>query len=79
QAGRSQADQAASLYRFTRPLNEYFDMPGKIALIEMLWRVALEDGKLDKYEDALMHKLAGLLYVSPTDLMLAKQRALNGA
>ncbi|HEX5339468.1 MAG TPA: TerB family tellurite resistance protein, partial [Gammaproteobacteria bacterium] len=47
QAGRSQADQAASLYRFTRPLNEYFDMPGKIALIEMLWRVALEDGKLD--------------------------------
>ncbi|MGH8370984.1 MAG: TerB family tellurite resistance protein, partial [Gammaproteobacteria bacterium] len=74
QAGRTQSDQAVSLYRFTRPLNEYIDMPGKLALIEMLWQVALEDGKLDKYEDALMHKLADLLYVRPADLMLAKQR-----
>lgn len=78
QAGRSQADQAVSLYRFTRPLNQTLDMPGKIALIEMLWHVALEDGKLDKYEDALMHKLADLLYVPLADLMLAKERILNG-
>jgi uncharacterized tellurite resistance protein B-like protein len=78
QAGRSQADQAASLYRFTRPLNQSLDTPEKIALIEMLWQVALEDGRLDKYEDALVHKLADLLYVSPADLMLAKQRVLSG-
>lgn len=78
EAGRSQADQAASLYRFTRPLNQSLDTREKIALVEMLWRVALEDGRLDKYEDALVHKLADLLYVSPADLMLAKQRVLNG-
>jgi uncharacterized tellurite resistance protein B-like protein len=78
QAGRSQADQSVSLYRFTRPLNQTLDMPAKIALIEMLWQVALEDGKLDKYEDALMHKLADLLYVPLADLMLAKERILNG-
>ncbi|HET7923090.1 MAG TPA: TerB family tellurite resistance protein [Gammaproteobacteria bacterium] len=77
-AGRSHADQSVSLYRFTRPLNAALDMPGKLALIEMLWKVALEDGKLDKYEDALMHKLADLLYVPLADLMLAKQRVLNG-
>lgn len=78
QAGRSQADQSVSLYRFTRPLNQALDMPAKIALIEMLWQVALEDGKLDKYEDALMHKLADLLYVPLADLMLAKERILHG-
>jgi uncharacterized tellurite resistance protein B-like protein len=78
QAARTQSDQAVSLQRFTRPLNQYFDMPGKINLIEMLWQVALEDGKLDKYEDALMHKLADLLYVPLADLMLAKQRVLSG-
>jgi uncharacterized tellurite resistance protein B-like protein len=78
QAARAQSDQAVSLYRFTRPLNEYFDMPAKINLIEMLWQVAFEDGKLDKYEDALMHKLADLLYVPLADLMLAKQRVLSG-
>jgi uncharacterized tellurite resistance protein B-like protein len=78
QAASTQSDQAVSLYRFTRPLNQYFDMPDKLVLIEMLWQVALEDGKLDKYEDALMHKLADLLYVRPADLMLAKQRVLNG-
>lgn len=78
-AARSQSDQAVSLYPLTRPLNQHFDMPAKIELIEMLWRVALEDGKLDKYEDALMHKLADLLYVPPADLMLAKERVLNEA
>lgn len=78
QAARAQSDQAVSLYRFTRPLNQHFDMQGKIGLIEMLWQVALEDGNLDKYEDALMHKLADLLYVPLADLMLAKQRVLDG-
>ena len=36
----------------------------------------MQDGYLDKYEDALMHKLAELLYVPLEELMLAKQKAL---
>ena len=71
-AGRTESDQSVSLYRFTRLLNEHLDEPKKRTLMEMLWRVAYEDGSLDKYEDALMHKLAELLYVPLRELMLAK-------
>ncbi|MDE2235264.1 MAG: TerB family tellurite resistance protein [Gammaproteobacteria bacterium] len=75
-AGSSASDQCVSLYGFTKLLNEHLNPSGKQSLFEMLWRVAIEDGKLDKYEDALMHKLAELLYVPLRDLMLAKQKAL---
>ena len=74
-AGQAESDQAVSLYRFTRLLNDHLDEPEKLALLEMLWRVAYEDGTLDKYEDALMHKLAELLYVPIAALMLAKEKA----
>ncbi len=75
-AGRKESDHSVSLYRFTHLLNEHLDETKKRTLLEMLWKVAYEDGSLDKYEDALMHKLAELLYVPIADLMLTKQRAL---
>lgn len=75
-AGRTQSDQSVSLYHFTHLLNDHLDDSGKRTLLEMLWRVAYEDGVLDKYEDALMHKLAELLYVPLVDLIRAKDRAL---
>lgn len=74
-AGQAESGQAVSLSRFTRLLNDHLDEPEKLALLEMLWRVAYEDGTLDKYEDALMHKLAELMYVPITALMLAKEKA----
>ena len=77
-AGRTQSDQSVSLNHFTDLLNAHLDESRKRTLLEMLWRVAYEDGTLDKYEDALMHKLAELLYVPLVDLMRAKDRALAG-
>lgn len=74
--GAEESDRAVSLFRFTQLLNRNLDADAKLRLLEMLWRVAFGDGRLDKHEDALMHKLADLLYVPVTDLMLAKQRAL---
>lgn len=74
--GREQSDESVSLYRFTRVLNEHLGDAEKRTLLEMLWRVAYEDGVLDKYEDALMHKLAELLYVPLVELMYAKDRVL---
>ena len=76
-AGRTESDQSVSLYSFTHLLNEHLDEPKKRTLMEMLWRVAYEDGSLDKYEDALMHKLAELLYVPLRELMLAKHKAIT--
>ncbi|MDE2196605.1 MAG: TerB family tellurite resistance protein [Gammaproteobacteria bacterium] len=75
-SGEVESDRAVSLYGFIRVLNDQLGMPEKIALLEMLWRVAYGDGTLDKYEDALMHKIAELLYVPLADLMLARERVL---
>lgn len=73
-AARDESDRAVSLFRFTHLINQQFAMPDKLALMGMLWEVAYADGRLDKHEDALMHKLAELLYVPSGDLMLAKEQ-----
>ena len=72
---RSESDHTVSLFRFTHLINQHLEMPEKLALMGMLWEVAYADGRLDKHEDALMHKLADLLYVPLADLMAAKQQA----
>jgi len=74
-AAQSESDHAVSLFRFTHLINQHFEMPEKLALMGMLWDVAYADGRLDKHEDALMHKLADLLYVPIAELMAAKDRA----
>ena len=74
-AAQEESDHAVSLFRFTHLINQHFAMPDKLALMGMLWDVAYADGRLDKHEDALMHKLADLMYVPLADLMAAKDRA----
>ncbi|HEV7165928.1 MAG TPA: TerB family tellurite resistance protein [Gammaproteobacteria bacterium] len=74
-AARGESDHAVSLFRFTHLINQHLEMPEKIALMGMLWDVAYADGRLDKHEDALMHKLADLMYVPIKDLMAAKEMA----
>ncbi|MBU6470177.1 MAG: TerB family tellurite resistance protein [Gammaproteobacteria bacterium] len=75
--GMAESERAASLYRFVKLINQQFDADAKRGLLVMLWRLAYADGQLDKYEDALMHKLAELMYVPIVDLMRAKDLALQ--
>ncbi len=74
-AARRESDHTVSLFRFTHLINQHLEMPEKLLLMGMLWDVAYADGRLDKHEDALMHKLADLLYVPLKDLMKAKETA----
>ena len=71
---KRQADHSASLQSFTRLLHEELDLAEKHRIIEMLWRVALADQELDKHEDHLIRKVAGLLYVSHGDLIRIRNR-----
>ncbi|MFI4980120.1 MAG: TerB family tellurite resistance protein [Nevskiales bacterium] len=64
--------EAVSLYDYVKALNDRLDPAGKLGLMEMLWQVAYADGRLDKYEEGLLRKLAGLLYVSDADFIRAK-------
>ena len=71
-----QADAATCLYEFTRTLNELASEEEKRALLAMMWRVAMADDVLSRYEEHLIRKVADLLYVPHSDFMAAKQQAL---
>ena len=68
----AQTEQAVSLFDYVKVLNAGLDAAGKRALMEMLWEVAYADGRIDKYEEHLLRKLADLLYVPERDYIGAK-------
>ena len=49
----------------------------KIIIVETLWRIILSDGKSDIYENNLMRRLAGLLYLDDKIIGETKIRVLN--
>ncbi len=49
----------------------------KIIIVETLWRIILSDGKSDIYENNLMRRLAGLLYLDDKILGETKVKVLN--
>ena len=49
----------------------------KIIIIETLWRIILSDGKSDIYENNLMRRLAGLLYLDDKIIGETKIKVLN--
>lgn len=71
---KAEADHAASLQSFTRRLHEELTVEEKHRIVEMMWKVALADDHLDKHEDHLVRKIAGLLYVSHSDLIRIRNR-----
>lgn len=66
-------------YQFTSVLNRELGPEQKVRVIEQLWTVAFADGRLDKYEEHLVRKLAELLYVSHSEFIAAKLRVMADA
>ncbi|MEM9255056.1 MAG: TerB family tellurite resistance protein [Pseudomonadota bacterium] len=79
QAARDRADEATSLYEFTRLINDHYDTEQKYRLIQSMWLVAYADGNLDKYEEALIRQVAELTYVPHADYIRAKMAAQNAS
>ena len=69
------ADEATSLFEFTRLINDNFDDLQKAHMVELLWQVAYADGDLDKYEEHLVRMVADLIYVPHSQYIRAKHRA----
>jgi len=69
-----EAEQAVSLYQFTGLINRHFSPQDKVRVVEMLWQVAYADTELDRYEEALVRKIAELIHVPHRDFIQAKHR-----
>jgi uncharacterized tellurite resistance protein B-like protein len=75
-AAELRAGQMTQLHGHTSHIAEAMTPDERIHLIEMLWDVAYCDGVLDPEEDLLIRRVAGLVYVSDRDRVLARQRVL---
>jgi uncharacterized tellurite resistance protein B-like protein len=76
-AGEEAATESAELFHFTRIINDRLSFEERIELIEMLWEVAYADGVLDEYEDSLLRRVGGLIYVPDPERGIARQRVLK--
>ena len=72
------ADRAVSLHEFTHRLNTELPHEDKLAIIEMLWEVSHADGRIDKHEEHLVRRVAGLLHISDRDRIRLKLKTVVG-
>ena len=49
----------------------------KIKIIEVLWKIVYSDNNPDMYENSLMRRLSGLLYLDPNVLGDIKKKVIN--
>ena len=69
-------DDSNDMQQFTRVLNDNLSEEEKLNIIEMLWKVIISDGRIDDYENALIRKISGLLYISDKDIGQIKKKII---
>ena len=75
QAERKEND-SNHIQEFTRDVKS-LSTENKIIIVETLWKIILSDGKSDIYENNLMRRLAGLLYLDDKVVGETKVKVLN--
>lgn len=68
-------EKATDLWPFTSRIARDYSPEKKEALLTMVWRIILADGKLDPYEDQLARRFQSMLSVNHSLLMAAKAKA----
>jgi uncharacterized tellurite resistance protein B-like protein len=76
---RERTQHLTSYYPVVSAIKRDLSLEERILLIEVLWRVAYADGVLHGHEDHFVRKIAHLLYVPNTQVMLARSRARERA
>jgi uncharacterized tellurite resistance protein B-like protein len=71
--------EATGYYEFTALINKGFTYAQKVKVVEHLWEVAFADASLDKYEEHMVRKIAGLIHVSHKDFIETKLKVRGGA
>lgn len=66
-------ENATDIQRFTRVAKE-MSHEEKISLIEEIWEIILSDGERDSFEDTLVRRICGLIYVDDRESGEARQR-----
>ena len=70
-------NEANDLQQFTRSLNKLLNEEEKLKIIEMIWKIVMADGIIDNYEENLVRRLSGLLYLQDKDIGNIKNKLTN--
>jgi uncharacterized tellurite resistance protein B-like protein len=76
---REAHDDSVGVYGYTRTINESFTEEQKFELVTALWRLALADDGLHRYEEHTIRKIAELIYLSHSRFIEAKLTAKRDA
>ena len=71
----AEARDATDLFSFTSRIDETYDMPQKVRMVELMWRVAYADGHLNEHERHVLWRVADLLHVPHGAYVNARMRA----
>ena len=69
--------ESTDLITYTKKIKQNWSIEKRIEVIEMLWKVCLVDGILEPYEDMLIRRVSGLIYVDDKNRNIAKINALK--
>ena len=69
--------ESSDLITYTKKIKQNWPIEKRIEVIEMLWKVCLVDGVLEPYEDMLIRRVSGLIYVDDKNRNLAKKSAIK--
>ncbi len=69
---------SVDMWHFANIINENYTDSEKFRVMEKIWRVIYADGRLDKYEDHIVHKLATILHIPHSRMIEAKLKYLPG-
>lgn len=75
---RQHSAKAVSLTDLTQVVKRHTSAEERKSVLVSMWKVALADGRIDKYEEYVIRQVAGLLYIPHHDYIHARQLAIEG-
>jgi uncharacterized tellurite resistance protein B-like protein len=69
---RQERDKNVDIWTFASLIKTNFSRDQKFKILEKLWLLIFADGKVDKYEDRLIHKISTLLGLEHGEMIAAK-------
>jgi uncharacterized tellurite resistance protein B-like protein len=74
----AEVEEGTSVFPHTSLINEHCSREQKYEILVAMWQVAFADGNLDKYEEHLIRRVAGLIHLDHSEFIQAKIEARDG-
>ena len=72
QEAKEERQSRSDIWGFTNIITDHFNREECLDILDKLWMLIYADGRVDKYEDALIRKMTGLLGLEHADMIQAK-------